>query len=184
MKIIGLSGKKCVGKDTVADIIVEELKTKYSVFKVGFADALYREVAMLLLTAEGHSSYTLIEHKINDIKANKSLYRVLLQWWGTDYRRFFNNTYWIEKFLATINNRSANSIIVVPDVRFKNEYDVLKELNADLWEIERYPNKNDPHISENDLSSSDIKWDHHIYNEYSLVYLKHAVIHHLNEMNL
>lgn len=59
---------------------------------------------------------------------------LLLQWWGTDFRRkHFGDNYWTKKIedriISAYSNSELNndSIILIPDTRFKNEYDMITE---------------------------------------------------------
>lgn len=177
MKIIGLAGKKCSGKDTIADIIRER-----SGIKIGFADALYEEVAILLLRGVDSAKFPnslKIKKKIDFIKENKNSFRTLLQWWGTDYRRkFFGEDYWTKEFLHRINAvPSETQYLLVPDVRFENELQCLRSLGAEVWMVRR--NKcdiSDVHQSENDLIKRSFKFERTIYNDYTLAKLKQTVL--------
>lgn len=185
MKIIGLSGKKCVGKDTVADIIINSTANSC---KIGFADALYREVATMMLQADNFKiNEESIEDKITYIKNNKSHFRTLLQWWGTDYRRkFFGDNYWIEKCIDKIKLLPSESLVVVPDVRFINEFEAIKKLGGTVWRIYRphSPNETDNHSSETELSSYINYFDETIINNGTLQDLEQRVMLFLKQENL
>lgn len=120
MKLIGLSGPVSVGKDTVADYLVET----YGFTKFSFSDALYEEVA----AAFGIDKAVLYkrETKETPLEALQFFYcrdekfqiimdqqirltgarfpldvwcspRQITQWWGTEYRRKQDPEYWIKK---------------------------------------------------------------------------------------
>lgn len=62
-------------------------------------------------------------------------YRKLLQWYGTDVRRKQNKDYWVSKLIEDAlysNDDGLNGRIIpihiITDVRFENEYSVIKEL--------------------------------------------------------
>ena len=92
----------------------------------------------------------------------------LLQFWGTDYRRkIFGANYWVNRTLQDIKSIDDNSIIVIPDTRFFNEFDTIKFMDGIYVEVERYnldnsryyANDRDPnHPSENELD--DISYDY------------------------
>lgn len=85
---------------------------------------------------------------------------VLLQWWGTDFRRkYFGEDYWINvvknkinilrRYIDIKNNGSMivlrttyislESInIVIPDCRFKNEAQMVKDFGGEVWNVRRY----------------------------------------------
>lgn len=62
-------------------------------------------------------------------------YRKLLQWYGTDVRRKQNKDYWVGKLIEDVlysNDDGLNGktipINIITDVRFENEYSVIKKL--------------------------------------------------------
>ena len=92
----------------------------------------------------------------------------LLQFWGTDYRRkMFDENYWVNRTLQDIKSIDDNSIIVIPDTRFLNEYTTIKAMNGVYVEVKRYhpdgsryyADDRDPnHPSESELD--DINYDY------------------------
>ena len=148
MIIIGISGKKRSGKDTLYSFISAFLKN-YKIGKIAFADALKEEVAL----ATGV--------KTSFIEEEKETFRTILQWWGTDFRRKFNgDDYWIKKLLDKIS-RSDLDVVIITDVRFKNEADILKECGAFLVRINRTFTHNQTTI---DLHPSEIDLDNYKFN--------------------
>lgn len=146
--IIALSGKKESGKDFACKILRALLPPP--TFRLAFADSLKEEVAR----ATGHS--------VEYIEENKKQFRLLLQWWGTEFRRdMYHQYYWIHKWNARRKGiiehcRQPNPIFIVPDVRFSNEIATLKELDAIFWCIiaKNKPEEVtevDPHLSEKSL---------------------------------
>lgn len=62
-------------------------------------------------------------------------YRKLLQWYGTDIRRKQNKDYWVGKLIEDVlysNDDGLNGRIIpidiITDVRFENEYSVIKKI--------------------------------------------------------
>jgi hypothetical protein len=139
MKVIGISGKKKSGKDTVANILLmmnDGLNLKYS-----FGTEVKKEIA------------TACNCTVDFIEANKDLFRPMLQWWGTEYRRqLFGHDYWIKKMRQALEQFQENNIklVVIPDVRFENELRFLRiEWGAPIYRIERVNGEcNDMHPSE------------------------------------
>jgi hypothetical protein len=138
MKLIGLSGRKRSGKDTVYAIIQEEAE-RMRPARVAFADALKEEVSELLKVTT------------DDLEADKARFRGILQWWGTEWRRHQDLNYWIDKTRAKILSlESINELIVVTDVRFPNEAALIEELGGLVVRVSR-PEADtvvDPHSSE------------------------------------
>jgi len=88
--------------------------------------------------------------------------RRILQWWGTEYRREQDHDYWTkawEKKLLTYDLNSTH--VLVDDVRFGNELDVIKAHGGVFVRIERpgFDGANN-HSSENSL-------DH--FNDWNIV---------------
>jgi hypothetical protein len=153
MKLIGLSGKKRSGKDTVACILQQCLPRTELFYHIHFAGALKQEVA----NATGHSLKYIEDHKEN--------FRLILQGWGTDYRRkLYGKDYWVKRLSEKIRylENSGATFIVVSDVRFQNEADLIKKLGGQVWRIERELASSDAHPSETDLD--DYKFDVEILN--------------------
>jgi dephospho-CoA kinase len=150
--IIGLSGKKHSGKNTVAKMI--ETLAGVSVVEIGFADALKKEVAK----ACGTSVSFIDEHKDN--------FRLILQGWGTDYKRkLISDSYWTDKVLQQIQDAINDDIqlVIITDVRFPNEYNFINSLGGILVRISRPIINADNHPSETALDSVN-NWHHIILN--------------------
>lgn len=157
MHIIGITGLKRSGKDTIADFMLKEL-AKLNPAKVGFADALKKEIA----TAIGKSR--------EYIEENKDNFRLIMQGWGTDFRRkLCGEDYWVRKMIAQISMHHdiGTKVIIIPDVRFLNEAQLIRMLEGKIVGVVRgITDAKDSHLSETELK--DIKFDCLIENEGSL----------------
>lgn len=156
MKLIGLSGKKQSGKDTiyrVARDIFTELDPKVRVGRVAFGDALKAEVSEIT------------GFRTDFIEDNKERFRSLLQVWGTEFRREFHGyDYWIQKMGDILTSSAPHyDIIFITDVRFKNEAEYITEMDGEVIRVIRrapetyqslqdmpYP---DAHSTENDMDN-------------------------------
>jgi hypothetical protein len=141
MIIIGLSGKKRSGKNTVAKLIATA--TSLRVKEFAFADPLKHEVCK----ACGISRTILEENKDN--------FRLILQGWGTDFRRkMHGDDYWIKKTglaLHTSVMSDQADIYVFTDLRFTNEANFLRDCGAVIVRVNRDLSTVDEHSSEVDL---------------------------------
>lgn len=183
MIVLGISGKAQSGKDTVAAFIQEALDEwciQLTYTKLGFADALYREIAKGILVASGkYLGEVAIVDTIKYMKENKSHFRMILQGWGTDFRReLHGEDYWVNKVLSEITKMSDKSFVVVPDVRFKNEMKSLVNADCEVWNITRPTDSKDTHISETSLDGV-TAFDAVINNDMPLDILKSRVWHSL-----
>lgn len=135
--IIGLSGKKRSGKDTACLNLQRSLeKLGKKVIRVAFADLLKDEVYQYILSG------LKLERKMLDNPLFKEDFRPLLIWWGSTLRRKLTaEEYWINALDRKIINEqliNPNAIIIVTDVRFKNEATFLKtKWNAKIVRINR-----------------------------------------------
>jgi hypothetical protein len=161
--IIGIGHKKGRGKDTFARFLFDEFVSKErSVQIIGFADALKREVAVACRIS------------VDELDANKSVFRPILQWWGTEFRRKYQNkdNYWIDQVDKLMKNATFIDVFIIPDVRFLNEAEFVRRAGGILLKINR-PDvvTNDNHSSECELEDYS-GWDYEIYNIGNLDYLK------------
>ena len=105
--------------------------------------------------------------------------REFFQKFGTDYGQFifpqhfpeiFNGkderTLWIlvfKRWYLTKLKENPNLKVVISDVRFKHEYQCIKDLNGYVIRVKRENNITDNHISENELDNMEI--DYTIFNQ-------------------
>lgn len=148
MKIIGIAGKKRSGKDTAAKIIKDIIGPACQILH--FADALKEEVADVCLVS------------LKEIEENKELFRPMLQWWGTEFRRKYqkDETYWIEQLDQKIIPDWVN---IIADVRFPEEAEYIKRNGGVLIRVDRYGGigPKDSHLSETALDHyTELDFDH------------------------
>jgi len=140
--IIGIAGLIGSGKGTVADILVEQ----HNFTKISFADKLKDGVAAAfgwnreLLEGDTDESRQWRE-TVDEFWTNETgreiTPRLVLQEFGTDcMRNGFYDGIWVSLIKQEIlNNPETN--YVVPDVRFKNEIDVINNLGGKIWNVRR-----------------------------------------------
>lgn len=129
--LIPIAGFARSGKDTLADAIfdhLEETEPTYSVITLKFADALKTDLEKAL-GAVGVK----VDAFTEDTEKKKAL-RPMLVAYG-EYRRSIDPDVWVKKVLKEIgvwvnetvpDSESAGSVILVPDLRYLNEYEKLK----------------------------------------------------------
>jgi len=160
IKLVGISGKKHSGKDTMAQAFITTL-SDIKVIRMAFADPLKDEVCKACgVTREF-------------LEANKSLFRPILQWWGTEFRRkLFGENYWIDRTFERIAVSVAD-VVLITDMRFKNEMAAVEKWPAGVTiRIERIgQDVKDPHPSEVDLD--DATFDYKLSNVSDLSTFEH-----------
>jgi hypothetical protein len=158
-QIIGLSGFKRSGKSTFAKELVE----KHNFVEYSFAQPLKK------------MTQDLFEFTNDQLENNKEVIdnrwgytpREIFQKMGSEIMRDyipqvfpnfpFQNSFWIQKFIMFCDNFRNNypdkTGIVISDVRFTDEADMIRKMGGQIIRIEKPDLKNiDNHISEFDLS--------------------------------
>lgn len=178
MEIILISGKSGHGKDTLAQIMKKQLESENKkVLIIHFGDAV-KWFAKDIFHWDGEK---------NEFGRN------LLQTIGTERLRKKFPTYWAEivaKFLAAI---PLWDVVLIPDWRFKNEYETIDDYlkNTHTIRIERYINEKlyynpalnfvqNSHISECELDKYNFEW--FIYNSSNLQDLEESADYILKEI--
>lgn len=156
MSIIGISGKKQHGKDTIADYLVHN----YMYRKMSFADPLKKVCSVIFgFTKEQMSDSKLKETPDARWKVSP---RQALQFVGTDlFRNHFgalcpavSEHIWVEAMRSRIDKRE---LTVIPDIRFKDELDLIHELGGIVVNVVRDSvESTDKHVSEKAVEGYDI----------------------------
>ena len=131
MKLIGLTGKARVGKDTVANFLMAE----HDYVRMAFADPLKRAAAEIFgLTAVQMQD----EFKEIPIEYWGMSPREIFQKLGTEgVRDVFGPEVWVKRLGMGLDAVRHTSNVVITDVRFRSEADFLKSQGATLVEIRR-----------------------------------------------
>jgi hypothetical protein len=117
-KIISISGNARVGKDTVANAMIEILADfGIQAQKLSFAYELRKSVDDFLQREIGISAFT-------EDPDEKLLIRPFLVTWGTDIMRKINEDVWIERIQSSLN---CNKVNIISDLRFENELNFVKQ---------------------------------------------------------
>jgi hypothetical protein len=164
MKVIALTGRKQHGKDTVCNLIAV-LLPELKVQRLAFADPLKEEVAAAL----GIS--------VEEINADKERFRMILQWWGTEWRRKQCLTYWIDKMRERLCwcREIGVDVAVLTDCRFLNESELVYEVGGSVWMVHRplVDDTNTTHTSETEGALIRVK--HTLYNRRDVEFLRDQV---------
>lgn len=142
LKLVGITGRKYHGKDTVARELV---LNGFSI--VRFAGPL-KDMMRAFYRAH-YINEDVIERKIEgDLKEHPcpllrgKTPRYAMQTLGDEWgRQLISADLWTESLAYRIEDHDK---VVVPDVRYTNEADAIARLNGELWRVdasERVPNK-------------------------------------------
>jgi hypothetical protein len=135
--------KRRVGKDTSCDYLIK----KYGGVKLSFAEPLYK----ILNFAQ----------EVCNFEKNKD--RKFLQFIGTEWARTINNDVWINLLVKKIDESSN---VFVSDLRFKNEFQVLKDAGFTTIQIKNINAQTDDGFTnhQSDLDLDCAEWDYTIEN--------------------
>jgi hypothetical protein len=132
-QIVGLVGYAGSGKDTAAQILINQ-----GWAKIGFANAL-RELIGTLVGIQPHllNSQELKQQECPQFPGYT--YRQILQIAGTEWVRSLNPDFWVEEAKRRIDFQSRQNTdgVVLTDVRFLNEAVAIMEWGGILIAIER-----------------------------------------------
>lgn len=129
--IIGITGKAGSGKNLCSEIIEKQLK---SVESLAFAEPL-KEAAKILFNFNDNQLHNLKEKEEIDTRWDKSP-RQIFQWLGGLLRKDIDKNFFIEHMKQRIENSYAH-FIVVTDVRFLNELELIKSMGGKVIKIVR-----------------------------------------------
>lgn len=180
--VIALTGPKGSGKDRVAEIIKENLGSLYSVKNIAFADPIKKAVQHI---------FCLSPHDVNEydnIKRTDLRWNPMCSVPGRHVVReigMLMRDYDTEQFVRYVEkeikeNSVPNSIWVVTDLRFDNEYTLLKKLSAVIVKVTRPNYYYDGHITERGFDDTLV--DYVIDNNGTLKDLKQKVIETMKEV--
>ena len=171
-RIIGIIGKKGSGKDTVGDYLIEE----YNYVRFAFGDKV-KDVARTLFNFSETQLYGNQKDTIDKRYGLKP--RHVFQRLGTEFGQFD-----IHQLFPEINDKIAlrsfwtiafkefcqknpDKNIVVTDVRFRHECQVITEMGGEFVKIKRNGLPEDIHLSETELSN--IKFERVLDNNFERV---------------
>jgi len=164
--IIGLTGLKQSGKDTVAKYI----HTEYSDFIIlSFAEPI-KDMIRILGVGEEFISHK----KENNISFLNTSYRHLAQTLGTEWgRNLINENIWINVLHHKINSYEKTKNFIISDVRFNNEAKFIKNNGGIIIQVIRDTGIIDKHISEKGINDEYI--DYLLYNNSTISHLHELI---------
>ncbi len=146
--LIGIGGYMRAGKDAVASRLVE----RHGFVRLGFADQIRAEIVEYLggtlqeYIKQVSSYLNVLDHRIPAVREYlenclvvkpDNFSRVLQQEWGR-MRRAQDPRYWVEKWLRALPwTETTVCDVVVPDVRFLNEADAIRDLGGVILRVMR-----------------------------------------------
>lgn len=184
---VAICGKANTGKNTLANLLCEEIyeidKPEFFFSKfMAFADPI-KEIVMTMFPRANKEclygpSYLRAEFIPGAFKDSKPLtYRQALIDIGTEVGRKYSERIWLENFDHRFEKQQNNNVVIVTDVRFRNEFDHLKEKG--FFQIRLYRDTGAPeiqHISETGQASiKDEEFDYVLFNTKTLDELKEEV---------
>lgn len=132
--IVGVSGKKLAGKDTLCQIILDEMKLRgFSAKRIALADALKQEINQYLISRYGIDIF-------NCSPEEKEKVRPELIELGRSRRLESKGTFWTNIVSQEIE-RGDEQFIIVPDIRYnvyENDEAAWVRRRGLLVHIEKY----------------------------------------------
>jgi hypothetical protein len=165
--IVGISGFARSGKDTSAEILVNEFGFK----RMAFADALkydLREMIWQSLDRIGEDVKSYDEL----VATQKEKARPLMVEYGRIMRELYPE-YWIRRLFCDMFNGTGTRF-VIPDVRYKNEAEKIRELGGVVIGVMR-PNCG-PANAEEEMSFSKFTPDYIVDNDASISRLHEKIV--------
>lgn len=184
---IAITGQANTGKNTLSKMLVKDIRSRDDLptmksHYMAFADPIKEIVHIMFpkipkIHLYGSSKFrkSIIEGAL-DKNGNPLTIRQLLIDLGTELGRKYKDTIWLENFDERFS-KFKSGIVIVTDVRFRNEFDHLKKKG--FYQIRLYrPTTDAPinHISETQQNSiTDDEYDYVLHNTAGLKELKNKV---------
>lgn len=170
-KVILLSGKKQVGKDTFANVLYHDF------LKVALADELKYQLGTMLAGFLGYwterkkeTSSMKVECKeiffslyYNTDKKEKQIHNLTykdgkpvtprnsMQWYGQMIKEVFGQNIWVDTLIKNIESMQQTNIVVT-DCRFKYELEELKTRLSDKFDVSTIRIKRNTGLVDSDIS--------------------------------
>lgn len=151
--IIGFTGKIGVGKTTTSEWFVRN----QGFIRLSYADPIRKAMTGLTGLSMKHLTDQVLKEKV--IPGLPGITpRIMMQKLGTDYaRNLISRDFFIWRMRKAVKENSGKRI-VIDDVRFSNEANLIRELGGKVFKLTREfkSSSQAEHISENSINPSDI----------------------------
>ena len=173
-QVIGLySSAPSAGKSTIA----RHLCDKYSYTRIAFADPFKRVLKTFLCELGYDSSYTysLLYGSLKEVTLPEigTTPRHLMRTLGTEWgQQCVHPDVWItiaDKYISRALSEGKN--VVIDDLRFPNEYELLKKYNASVWHVIRDKRDNEASVHVSDGALEDRFFSRIVHNDGSIAKL-------------
>lgn len=163
-QIIGITGRKFNGKDTLGNYLVNNFSYK----KLSYADPI-KDITRILFGFNEEQLYGSLKETIDDNWNTTP--RNIMQFLGTEiFRKQMNQVipnigedFWIKYLEVKMTNllkENPNQKFVICDVRFPNEVESIKKLGGTVIRVKReLSTNNDLHESEKYIESLDVDFE-------------------------
>jgi phosphomevalonate kinase len=184
--LIGVCGSKQHGKDTVAELLMQvALEHKLWPVRRAMADPLKEEVAHYLSPIMSIGEFELSQ--MMNTTGEKERFRLIMQWWGSEFRRTDDPYYWVKKMVEWVNAYTTagdNKVIMIPDTRFTNELHLVQAQGGYLIKVVRPGfDSSDNHSSEQEWQDFQ-DWNYVIINDGTLDQLRAKVVTAYHELGI
>jgi hypothetical protein len=169
-QIIGITGRKFNGKDTLAEYLVKNHKYE----QLAFAKPI-KDISKILFGFNEQQLYGSLKETIDD-RWNVTP-RTVMQYIGTEmFRKMMGNVvpelgedFWVKCLMEQIKSKlkeNPNVKLVISDVRFANEIDAIKTFNDHLLlRVSRPSINNNVDVHESESFIEKLTVDHEILND-------------------
>jgi len=171
MKIFGFGHRKQVGKDMVVRGVAELLEEKdpsLYIYQDSFAGCVYdvceKLYGWLGFRAKSYYDKNPKEKEIKLPKINKTPREILINLGTYGIRdKVWENT-WCEYLLAKYDYSLTNAVLLISDLRFPNEFRVIKERGGKCCKIVRPQAPRSDDVADKALSGYISEWDYVFMN--------------------
>lgn len=136
VQLIGVAGNgKRAGKDSFADVLVRHYGFKY--YSLSAPILAHLCILNPLVTADLRFAEVFEEYGYEEAKDKFPEFRTLMVRYGTDLgRKIFSDYIWVDECVAWVQQFKPEKL-VIPNIRFANEIEMIKFLGGQIVYIHR-----------------------------------------------